>query len=123
MQGKKIRQKLAQMGMPQKELARLLDVSPQAVASILCAKDVRTSTVERICQALDLPITFFYEEGGEKPEDHQVKTETEMERELEYLRGQVKAYETALRLLAGERGGDEWEQGENGPTHVGSSDG
>ncbi len=188
MKGSKIRQKLYQARVSQKELARLLDVSPQAVTSILHGKDVRTSTVERICQVLDLPITFFYDEEGDikpnsfvqvgqnnqnvyagqkiwktsdieekvrgllreqdkslarlcayigmtttglhkvfvrdtcniniltkiaeffsvpiayfLPEGSKVKTEEEMERELENLRGQVKAYENAFRLLAGER--------------------
>ncbi len=165
----------------------MLDVSPQAVASILRGKDVRTGTLERICQVLNLPITFFYDEDGDTkpnssapvglnnqnvyagqkiwktsdieekvrsllreqdkslarlcayigmtttglhkvfvrdtcnintltkiaeyfsvpvayflPEGSKLKTEGEMERELENLRGQVKAYETAFRLLAGE---------------------
>ncbi len=158
------------------------------MASILRGKDVRTGTLERICQVLNLPITFFYDEEGDikpnslapldqnnknvyagqkiwktndieekvrsllkeqdkrlarlcayigmtttglhkvfvrdtcnintltkiaeffsvlvayfLPEGSQIKKEVEMERELENLRDQVKAYETAFRLLAEER--------------------
>ncbi len=182
MNGATIRQRLSQVGTTQTELARLLEVTPQAVSSILSAIDVRTGTVERISEALHLPVSFFYDEPeeevthnleqektkgermkkiwktnriGEKvrallheqhkklielceyvgmtdpgmrkvfdrdscnisalqkmaeyfhvpvsyflPENHPYNTESEKDREIEYLRGQVKAYETALALLS-----------------------
>ncbi len=180
MRGETIRQRLSQVGTTQTELAQLLNVSPQAVSGILSAADVRTSIVERICEVLNLPISFFYGEPDEDainslerlkaehaeriwkthhiehkvrlllreqqkklgslceyvgmtdpglrkvferdtcnittlskiaeffavpvtyflPEDIQAKEESEKDREIEYLRGQVEAYKTALSLLS-----------------------
>ncbi len=181
MKGETIRQRLSELGTSQKELARLLDVTPQAVSAILSASDVRTGTIERICDVLHLRVSFLYGETdeyvsdrigqlkakrvekiwqtnhiGDKvrlllreqkkklvslceyvgmtdpglrkvferdtcnittltriakffsvpityflPEDSQVnKEEIEKDREIENLRGQVKAYETALSLLS-----------------------
>ncbi len=54
------------MGMSQAELARLLRVSPQTVNKILHTANIQTGTLERICEVLHLPVTFFYnEEDGE----------------------------------------------------------
>ncbi len=180
MNGSTIKQKLSQLGTTQAELAQLLDVSPQTVSGILSATDVRTGTIERICEALNLPISFFFGEMDENatnhleklkaehvekiwkthhieykvrlllreqqkklislceyagmtdpgirkvfdrdtcnintltkiaeffavpvtyflPEGSQTKEEAEKDRELEYLRGQVEAYKTALSLLS-----------------------
>ncbi len=65
MKGSIIREKLSQVGTTQKELARLLDVTPQAVSAILSTSDVRTGTIERICNVLHLPISFLYGETNE----------------------------------------------------------
>ncbi len=183
MEGATIRYKLSKLGTTQVELARLLDVTPQVVSNILSAIDVRTGTVERICEVLHLPVSFFYDESekevthnpeleipegdhqmkkiwktnriGEKvrallseqhkrliglceyvgitdpgmrkvfdrdscnisvlqkmaeyfhvpvsyflPENHPYNVEWKKDREIEFLRGQVKAYETALALLS-----------------------
>ncbi len=182
MTGETIRQRLSIIGTTQAELARLLEVTPQAITGILAAFDLRTSTIERISEALNLPITFFYGEeetdalnnleqlkakkvekiwqtqnieekvrlllreqkkkfaslceyvgmtdpGMRKvfardtchintltklaeyfsvpvsyflPEGQPLKEEREKDRELEYLRGQVKAYENAFALLTKE---------------------
>ncbi len=66
MNGATIRQRLSQVGTTQVELARLLEVTPQAVSNILSADDVRTGTVERICEVLHLPVSFFYDETEEE---------------------------------------------------------
>ncbi len=170
------------MGMSQAELSRLLKVSPQTVNRMLHASNVQTGTLERICDALHLPITYFYDEESEAtptvtvndeevdignvakfwqtchigdkvksllrsqhkkmgdmckyvgmtapgmhkaferdsckinvllkmseyfnvpinyflPEDKRSQEETEKDREIQYLRGQVKAYETALSTV------------------------
>ncbi|MCD8208622.1 MAG: helix-turn-helix domain-containing protein [Bacteroidales bacterium] len=112
-----IRKGLARVRVTQTELARLLGITPQAVAGILAASDVRTGTVERICEVLHLPITYFYDIPDEAATDGEnVKdghngaingvtsnwtgdAATEKDREIEYLRGQIAAYETALSLL------------------------
>ncbi len=190
MEGATIRYKLSKLGTTQVELARLLDVTPQVVSNILSAIDVRTGTVERICEVLHLPVSFFYDESeeegtrnlepeipegeyrikkiwktdriGEKvrtllseqnkrliglceyvgitdpgirkvfdrdscnisvlqkmaeyfhvpvsyflPENHPYSVEWKKDCEIEYLRGQVKAYETALALLSKGKENDE----------------
>ncbi len=50
------------MGMTQAELARLMNVSPQTVNRILHTTNIQSGTLERISEALQLPVTFFYEE-------------------------------------------------------------
>ncbi len=50
------------MGMSQAELARLMNVSPQTVNRILHTTNIQSGTLERISEALQLPVTFFYEE-------------------------------------------------------------
>ncbi len=51
--------------MSQAELARLLKVTPQTVNRILRTANVQTGTLERICDVLNLPITYFYDEDSE----------------------------------------------------------
>ncbi len=192
MKGAIVRRRLAQVGMSQAELARLLSVSPQTVNKILHTANIQTGTLERICEVLHLPVTFFYDEEdgdstptiiineeevetesaakfwqtsriGDKvrsllrsqhkkmgalceyigmtapglhnvfdrdtckinvllkmseyfnvpvnyflPEDMYAKEESEKDREIEFLKGQLKAYETTLAtMLSGMRGPDE----------------
>ncbi|MCD8208068.1 MAG: helix-turn-helix domain-containing protein [Bacteroidales bacterium] len=116
MKGTTIREGLARVRVTQTELARLLGITPQAVAGILAASDVRTGTVERICEVLHLPITYFYDvPNGAATDGENVKAgrngamnevnsnqtgdTMERDREIQYLRGQVAAYEAALTLL------------------------
>ncbi len=115
MKGLTIREVLARVRVTQTELARLLGITPQAVAGILSAADVRTGTVERICEVLNLPMTYFYDyvpdcavtHSGVVTGEHILngtapdgtKGVEDKDREIEYLRGQVAAYEAALSLL------------------------
>ncbi len=168
--------------MSQAELARMLKVSPQTVNRMLHTSNIQTGTLERICEVMNLPVTYFYNENrettptvsveeeeldigslpkfretshlGDKvrgllrsqqkkmgamcqyvgmtapgmhrvferdscritvllkmseffnvpinyflPEDKRAQEESEKDREIQYLRGQVKAYETALASL------------------------
>ncbi len=77
MKGSTIRQKLSQLGTTQAELAQLLDISPQAVSGILSSSNVRTGTIERICEALNLPISFFFGEMDENATNHLEKLKAE----------------------------------------------
>ncbi len=182
MRGATIKRRLAQAGMSQAELARMMKVSPQTVNRMLHTTNIQTGTLERICEALRLPITYFYNEESEAtptvtigeeevdidnvpkfwqtfhigdkvrgllrgqhkkmgtlcqyvgmtepgmhkvfnrdsckidvllkmsdffnvpisyflPEDKHAKEESEKDREIQYLKGQVKAYETALATV------------------------
>ncbi len=58
--------------MTQVELARLMKVTPQTVNKIMHSSNVQTGALENICEALHLPISFFYEgnlpqQGGTEP--------------------------------------------------------
>ncbi len=64
MTGKALRRKLSPMGMTAAEWAALLGVSDKTIYRMYKASDVRTEMVERICRALDKPLTFFYETDG-----------------------------------------------------------
>ncbi len=55
--------------MTQTELARLLKVSPQTVNRALHTENIQTGTLERICEVLHLPITFFYEGSQQEPNE------------------------------------------------------
>ncbi len=67
MKGETIKEKLSQIGKTQKELAELLGVTPQAIYEILSASDVRSSTIEKIANAVGVPTTFFFEENSLVP--------------------------------------------------------
>ncbi len=48
--------------MTQVELAILLGVTPQTVSRMLHTANMKTGTLERICEVMNVPITFFYDE-------------------------------------------------------------
>lgn len=60
MEGKFLKRKLLELNKTQKELAGLLGITAQSVNAILSAKDVRSGTIERIAQALNVPVSFFF---------------------------------------------------------------
>lgn len=61
MNGKNLKEKLRKLGKSQKEIADLLEVTPQSLVSIFNASDVRSGTIERLSQVLKLPLSFFYD--------------------------------------------------------------
>lgn len=95
MDGKFLKRKILECGKTQKEVAEMLGISPQSMTSILNASDVRSGTIERLCKVLDLPITFFYEDSTFEKERKSL-TNSDKDREILYLRGQIAAYEKAL---------------------------
>ncbi len=64
MKGATVRQRLLRMGITQVELARVMGVDPQAVSKVLRSPDVPTGTLEGVCRALHLPMSFFYDDAG-----------------------------------------------------------
>ena len=59
-----MKSKIAEINVTQLELAGRLGTTPQSLSSILHAKDVRSGTIEKIAQVLDVPVSFFYGEGS-----------------------------------------------------------
>lgn len=66
MTGKELKLRIDKLGMTQVKLAELMAVKPQTVNAILTAKDVRTSTVERIAAVTNMPISFFFDEEPDR---------------------------------------------------------
>mgnify|MGYP002516075065 FL=1 len=60
MDGKTLKSKVKTLDISQAQLARLMEVTPQTLASVFMAKDVRSGTIERIAEVLNIPPTFFY---------------------------------------------------------------
>lgn len=60
MTGKKLKEKLVQAGITQKELANRLNVTPQSVTAVINANDVKSGTLERIAEVLGVGMDFFY---------------------------------------------------------------
>lgn len=61
MNGQHIDKKLKALQVTKKDLADKMGVAPQSVSSFVNSKAVGTDTLEKICAAVDQPITFFYE--------------------------------------------------------------
>lgn len=64
MTGKELRVKLVSAGKQVTDLAQLMGISHQSLSQALNAKDVKTGLVEKIASALNLPLSFFYEDSA-----------------------------------------------------------
>ena len=60
MNGKTIKDVLANNGIAQAEIARLLGLTPNNLNNMLAKEDVRTGLLESIAEAANLPISVFY---------------------------------------------------------------
>ena len=60
MDGKTLKNKVKNLDISFAQLARLMEVAPQTLSNIFTAKDVRSGTIERIAEVLNIPPTFFY---------------------------------------------------------------
>lgn len=60
MNGKTIKDVLAQKGIAQAEIARILGLTPNNLNNMLAKEDVRTGLLENIAEAANLPISVFY---------------------------------------------------------------
>lgn len=71
MTGLELKKILARTGKTQAEISALLNMSRQNFSAILSSADVKTGTIERLCDALGLHPSFFYG-GGANATDHSV---------------------------------------------------
>ena len=60
MNGKTIKDVIANNGIAQAEIARLLGLTPNNLNNMLAKEDVRTGLLESIAEAANLPISVFY---------------------------------------------------------------
>lgn len=64
MKGSELKQAITRCGAKQAEVARRLGESQQNFSAALAVEDVRSSLIERVAVALEMPVSFFYGEGG-----------------------------------------------------------
>lgn len=64
MKGEEIKQKVKQSGKTFAEIARLMGIRPQTLTIIFASEDVKTGSLERIADAMGVPVTYFYDENG-----------------------------------------------------------
>ena len=65
MTGKQLKVMIDSLGITQRKLAEEMGVTPQTISAILTAKDVRTSTIERIADVTKMPISYFFREEND----------------------------------------------------------
>ena len=101
MNGKELNKRLKSTGKTQTNIAELLGMSQQALASILKAEDVKTGTLERLCDVLGVKINFFYEgtEYAVSDKGNGLADVVDKDNMIMLLRGQVMAYEKALGVM------------------------
>ena len=101
MHGINLKKGINEKGVPLSELSKSLGITPQALNSILKANDVRSGTIEKICDVLDVDINYFY-----KGTKYEVKStdstcnlnDTSKDLLIANLRGQIEAYKVALGI-------------------------
>lgn len=63
MNGQDVKEKIRQTGKKFNEVAEEMHVTPQSLQKIFNSDDVRTGTLERIADAMGVPVTYFYDES------------------------------------------------------------
>ena len=109
MNGPELRQILTKRNISVNELAEKLNMSEPNLSNQFRVQDVKSGVLERICDALDVKMDFFYE--GTKYLDDSSSLENSLslnhlderptegmsdndkDREISYLRGQIKVLE------------------------------
>ena len=71
MDGRNLRKKLEKTGIPIAEVARKTGMIPQSLTQALLAKDIKTGLIEKISNALNLPLSYFY---GDDVGNHAIAT-------------------------------------------------
>lgn len=61
MSGEELKRKLDSIGLSQAEIARRLGVIPQSMTQYFKADDVRSGTLEKLCEVLGKDMSFFYD--------------------------------------------------------------
>jgi transcriptional regulator with XRE-family HTH domain len=71
--GERVKQIRERQGMMQKDLALKVGLSTARISELEKKKSCPTSTLERICKALDITPSFFYSDEDVSPEDTSLK--------------------------------------------------
>lgn len=62
MTGEMLKKRLLMMRKNLAEIARLINVTPQALNQTLTASDIKTGFIEKLSSSLEIPISMFFEE-------------------------------------------------------------
>ena len=109
MNGPELRQSLTKRNISVNELAEKLNMSQPNLSNQFRVQDVKSGVLERICDALDVKMDFFYE-GTKYLDDsssldnslslnhlderpNEGMSDNDKDKEISYLRGQIKVLE------------------------------
>ena len=63
MKGTDLKEKLEKLGFSKVYIAKKMNTIPQSVNGWFLAEDVKTGTLEKLSEVLDVPISYFYGEA------------------------------------------------------------
>lgn len=105
MDGLELKKILIGNGYMLKDIAAKLGMTQPNFSQIIKAQDIKTGTLESICDVLGVKMDFFYGETKYAPvtqqestEDDQMATE-DLSQKVQYLQGQLTAMKEAYRFL------------------------
>lgn len=105
MNGLELKKILIGKGYMLKDIAAKLGMTQPNFSQIIKAQDIKTGTLESICDVLGVKMDFFYGETKYAPvtkqestEDDQMATE-DLSQKVQYLQGQLTAMKEAYRFL------------------------
>lgn len=75
MTGREVKERLLSQGYTLADVAKKMGVIPQTLNSLLQANDIKTGVLERIANAINRSVYFFYESGEQKPLRPDIQTQ------------------------------------------------
>lgn len=99
MTGEVLKRKLDGTGLSQAEIARRLGVIPQSMTQYFKADDVRTGTLERLCEVLNKDMSFFYDIPSKHVTDEDDEIITGMRDAIEALQHENSSLKAELIRL------------------------
>lgn len=99
MSGEELKQKLDSTGLSQAEIARRLGVIPQSMTQYFKADDVRTGTLEKLCEVLEKDMSFFYDIPSKQETGEEEETITGMREAIEALQHENSELKVELLRL------------------------